>query len=234
MLTTMTEQDWTIVLQVFGASRSRRGDKGRDDRKFLEALHYFAVHNITWRALPAQFGHWNSVWKRFWRLSRAWCSDGFEISCWTGDLVRLAFIIDAHDREIIAWHALANAGISGSMVRDMMLEAVESRFAAIQAPHALEWLTDNGSVYTAHETRAFATALNLVPCFTPIQSPESNGISESFVKTFKRDYVRVNPLPDAIIALRQIAGWFLDYNENHPHSGLKMRSPREFMRAQSP
>ena len=80
------------------------------------------------------------------------------MSCWNGDLVRLAFIIDAHDREIIAWHAVANAGISGSMVRDIMLEAVESRFAAVQAPHAVEWLTDNGSVYTAHETRAFATA----------------------------------------------------------------------------
>src|SRR5437660_8005439 len=52
MLTTMTEQDWTIVLQVFRAARSRRGDKGRNDRKFLEALHYFVVHNITWRALP--------------------------------------------------------------------------------------------------------------------------------------------------------------------------------------
>jgi len=32
----MTESDWTIVLQVFRASRSRRGDQGRDDRKFLE------------------------------------------------------------------------------------------------------------------------------------------------------------------------------------------------------
>ena len=70
MLTTMTEEDWAIVLEVFEASRSRRGDKGRDDRKFLEALHYFVVHNITWRALPAEFGNWNSVWKRFWRLSR--------------------------------------------------------------------------------------------------------------------------------------------------------------------
>ena len=49
----------------------RRGDKGRNDRKFLEALHYFVVHNITWRALPEKFGHWNSVWKRFWRLSRS-------------------------------------------------------------------------------------------------------------------------------------------------------------------
>ena len=70
MLTAMTEEDWTIVLQVFDASRSRRGDKGRDDRRFLEALHYFVVHNITWRALPEKFGHWNSVWKQFWRLSR--------------------------------------------------------------------------------------------------------------------------------------------------------------------
>jgi transposase len=61
MLTTMTEEDWTIVLKVFEASRSRRGDKGRNDRKFLEAPQYFVVHNITWRALPRKFGHWNSV-----------------------------------------------------------------------------------------------------------------------------------------------------------------------------
>ena len=128
------------------------------------------------------------------RSNLRWCSDGFEITCWNGEIVRVAFIIDAHDREIIAWHAVAGAGISGSMVRDMMLEAVEKRFAAIQAPHPLEWLSDNGSAYTARETRDFAAALNLVPCFTPVQSPESNGMSEAFVKTFKRDYVRVNPL----------------------------------------
>ena len=77
MLTAMTEEDWTIVLQVFDASRSRRGDKGRDDRRFLEALHYFVVHNITWRALPEKFGHWNSVWKRFWRLSRTGTFEAF-------------------------------------------------------------------------------------------------------------------------------------------------------------
>ena len=77
MLTAMTEEDWTIVLRVFAASRSRRGDKGLNDRKFLEALHYFVVHNITWRALPEKFGHWNSVWKRFWRLSRSGTFEAF-------------------------------------------------------------------------------------------------------------------------------------------------------------
>ena len=77
MLTTMTEEDWTIVLKVFQASRSRRGDKGRDDRRFLEALQYFVVHNITWRALPEKFGYWNSVWKRFWHLSRSGTFEAF-------------------------------------------------------------------------------------------------------------------------------------------------------------
>ena len=145
-----------------------------------------------------------------------------------------AFVLDAHDREIIAWRAVANTGISGSDIRDMMLEAVEARFGGIRAPHPVEWLSDNGSIYTARETRVFAAQLNLVPCFTPVASPESNGMSEAFVKTFKRDYLRVSPVPDARTALDQIAGWFDDYNENHPHSGLRMRSPREFRRAHQP
>jgi len=59
MLTGMREEDWTTVLAMFKATRSRRGDKGRNDRRFLEALHYFVVHNITWRALPVEYGHWN-------------------------------------------------------------------------------------------------------------------------------------------------------------------------------
>jgi transposase len=64
MLTGMTDADWTRVVEIFRACRSRRGDKGRDDRRFLEAIHDFAVHTITWRALPATFGKWTSIWKR--------------------------------------------------------------------------------------------------------------------------------------------------------------------------
>lgn len=167
------------------------------------------------------------------RSNLRWCSDGLEFTCWNGEIIRLAFIIDAFDREIIAWTAVSGAGISGSDVRDMMLEAVERRFDGMRALHPIEHLSDNGSPYTAKDTRDFAAALNLVSCFTPVRSPESNGMSEAFVKTFKRDYVRVNPLPDAHTALRQIAGWIADYNEIHPHSALRMRSPREFIRAQA-
>ena len=167
------------------------------------------------------------------RSDLRWCSDALEFTCWNGEVIRFAFIIDAFDREIIAWVAVANAGISGSDVRDMMLAAVEKRFGALRAPQAIEHLSDNGSPYTAAETRRFAIALNLTPCFTPVASPQSNGMSEAFVKTFKRDYARINPLPDGKTILNQIAGWIEDYNEIHPHSALKMRSPREFIRAQN-
>ncbi len=121
----------------------------------------------------------------------------------------------------------------GQMVRNMMLECVERRFDAVRAPQPVQWLADNGSAYTAAETVDFATALNLVACFTPVRSPESNGVCEAFVKTFKRAYVRVSPRPDAISVLQQLPAWFEDYNAVHPHSGLRMLSPREFIAQQS-
>ena len=71
MSTHMTEQDWELAVELFRQCLPRRGRKARDDRLFLEALHYFATHNITWRALPERFGLWNSVWKRFCRLLSA-------------------------------------------------------------------------------------------------------------------------------------------------------------------
>src|SRR4051795_6159766 len=77
MLTGMTERDWSVVLEVFDAAQSSRGEPGHDDRKFLEAIHYFTVHSITWRALPSEYGNWNSVWKRFWRLSRSGVFEAF-------------------------------------------------------------------------------------------------------------------------------------------------------------
>lgn len=54
--------------------------------------------------------------------NRRWASDGFEIPCWNGEVVRVAFAIDTHDREVMAWVATIGAGISGEMVRDMMME----------------------------------------------------------------------------------------------------------------
>lgn len=65
LLTKLSDDEWDLVVDIFRQVRSRRGDKGRDDRRFLQALHDFAVHTISWRALPKEFGDWNTIWKRF-------------------------------------------------------------------------------------------------------------------------------------------------------------------------
>jgi len=144
--------------------------------------------------------------------------------------VRILFVLDACDREIITWSAVAQAGISGEMVRDLMVTAVERRFGTTKVPQPVEWLSDNGSAYIAKETADTARALGLTLLFTPVRSPESNGMSEAFVKTLKRDYASITVLPDAATILALLPDWIEDYCEVHPHSGLKFRSPREFIR----
>jgi transposase InsO family protein len=162
------------------------------------------------------------------RSNVRWCSDALEFSCWNGEIVRVAFALDCHDREVIGWVA-TTAGISGEMIRDMMVRCVEQRFGDIRAPQPVQWLSDNGSVFAAYKTINIAVALNLVPCFTPVESPESNGMAEAFVKTLKRDYVRVSPIPNAASALNLIDSWMEDYNTVHPHSRLGYHSPREYI-----
>src|SRR3712207_6313369 len=110
MLTRMTDQDWEIVVQVFRSVRSRRGGKGRDDRTFLEALHYFSVHNITWRALPARFGKWNSIWRRFWRLSQSGVFEAFFDAL--AGLSRTAHLVQMFDATVVRAHVSA-AGAKG-------------------------------------------------------------------------------------------------------------------------
>jgi putative transposase len=59
-----------------------------------------------------------------------------EIPCWDGQVVRVVFALDTCDREVMAWSA-STGGISGEMVRDLMLEAVEKRFKASQTPRPI-------------------------------------------------------------------------------------------------
>ena len=162
-----------------------------------------------------------------------WCSDAFEISCENGERVRVAFALDCCDREAMSFVA-TTGGIGGEEVRDLMVAAVEHRFGRVnRVPRTIEWLTDNGSGYIAHNTRRFARELGLEPRTTPVESPQSNGMAEAFVRTIKRDYVRVSPVPDAHTVLQLLPVWLAHYNEVHPHKALGYRSPREFMTARS-
>lgn len=158
-----------------------------------------------------------------------WCGDTFTIRAWNGEKVEVTFSLDCHDREAMAYVAAVEPTTSCD-VQELLCKTVEHRFGLVErVPQPIQWLTDNGPPFTAQDTRDLADALGLLVCTTPSYSPQSNGMAEAFVKTFKRDYVQVaEDLSTAERILEQLPGWFDDYNEHAPHKGLRMQSPRQY------
>src|SRR5262245_18727527 len=161
--------------------------------------------------------------------NQRWCSDVFLIPCCSGEVLSVAFAIDCHDREVFAWTASPRP-LTGADIRTLMDKALWARFGErmLKVPHAIQWLSDNGPQYTAPASLHYAHELGLVPITTPSYSPQSNGLAEAFVTTFKRDYVDGAELRDAETVLAQLSGWFDDYNIRAPHSALGLRSPAEY------
>ena len=161
-----------------------------------------------------------------------WCSgcplgDALEIRCWNGEMVQIAFALDCHDREALAYVGVARE-LLGVDIEQLMRQAVCYRFGEGESSAPVQWLSDNGGIYTALDTVIVAEGLGLEPITTPAYSPQSNGMSEAFVNTLKRDYVECAMLWDAQTVLQQVPGWFEDYNQRAPHSALGMLSPRQY------
>ena len=117
MSTKMNDEDWAHTLAVFRACLPRRGRKAEDDRRFLEALHFFTVENVRWRALPERFGPWNSVWKRFDRLSKAGVFEAFFDAL--ASMSSSAHLIQMFDSTIVRAHVSA-AGAKGGKKRQAL------------------------------------------------------------------------------------------------------------------
>ena len=100
----------------------------------------------------------------------------------------------------------------------------------LRGPLQRSAVTNGRKLFVDGKTRSFARDIGLEPRTTPLESPQSNGMAEAFVRTIKRDYVRVSPRPDAE-TVRQLPAWIAHYNEVHPHKALGYRSPREFIAA---
>ena len=124
MSTRLDEDDWGHVVSVFRACLPRRGRKADDDRRFLEAIHFFTVENIRWRALPERFGLWNSVWKRFDRLSKAGVFEAFFDTL--AGMSATAHLIQMFDSTVVRAHVSAAGAKGGSRDRRLVGRAAGS------------------------------------------------------------------------------------------------------------
>jgi len=68
----ISDELWALIEQELPSSAGRRGRPWRDHRRTLEAIVWRYRTGCPWRDLPAEFGPWQTLWKRH----RRWSTDG--------------------------------------------------------------------------------------------------------------------------------------------------------------
>ena len=63
----LTDGQWTLIAHLLPGKPGDPGQSGTDNRLFVEGVLWIARTGAPWRDLPAMFGAWNSVFKRFRR-----------------------------------------------------------------------------------------------------------------------------------------------------------------------
>ncbi len=67
----LSDAQWGIIKPFCLGKSTDPGRTGGDPRVFVEAVLWIVRTGAQWRELPEEFGHWNSVFKRFRRWVKA-------------------------------------------------------------------------------------------------------------------------------------------------------------------
>ena len=68
----ISDELWDVIGPVLPSDVGRRGKRWADHRRVLEGIIWRFRVGAPWRDLPADFGPWQTVWKRHYR----WSTDG--------------------------------------------------------------------------------------------------------------------------------------------------------------
>ena len=68
----LSDDQWSRISSLIPGKPGDPGRHGDNNREFIDGVLYVVRAGCPWRDLPADFGNWNSVWRRFNR----WCHGG--------------------------------------------------------------------------------------------------------------------------------------------------------------
>ena len=97
----LSDAQWETIQPLLPAQRPWSGRPRRDHRQVVEGIIYRYRCGIAWRDLPADFGPWQTVWKRH----RAWAADG------TWDRILDALLVRADADGELDWSVAVDSTI---------------------------------------------------------------------------------------------------------------------------
>jgi len=93
---------WARLSPLLPSSDGKQSRPFRDHRKVVEGIIYRERTGCAWRDVPAEFGPWQTVWKRHARFSR----DG------TWDRILTALLAEADDAGMLEWAVSADSTVA--------------------------------------------------------------------------------------------------------------------------
>ncbi len=98
----LTDEMWARIEPLLPPAKGAMGRPMRPHRAVIEGAIYRLRTGIAWRDLPAEFGPWQTVWKRHYRFA----GDG------TWDKVLSALQTAADDRGEVDWRVSVDSTIA--------------------------------------------------------------------------------------------------------------------------
>ncbi|MDV6297419.1 IS5 family transposase [Rhodococcus aetherivorans] len=89
----LTDAQWSLIEPLLPSSDGQRGRPFRDNRRVFERIVYRYQAGIAWRDVPAEFGPWQTLWKRH----RRYDGDG------TWDTILAALLAHADANGLVDW-----------------------------------------------------------------------------------------------------------------------------------
>lgn len=128
----VSDEHWVIIEPFLPSERGRGCRPSHDNRRFFDGMMFALRTAVPWRDLPAEYGNWNSVFRRF----RRWCDLGvFDALLQT--LVELGTTEDWQDQMIdstsVRGHSQAAGAKGGPTRRDLVARAAALRAKSTSA-----------------------------------------------------------------------------------------------------
>ena len=99
----LSDKEWALIGPLLASERGRGCRPAGNNRPFFEGMMWIARTGAQWRHLPAEYGKWNSVFRRY----RRWATTGvFDAMLETlAEVVERDLSADMIDSTVVpSWH----------------------------------------------------------------------------------------------------------------------------------
>jgi putative transposase len=157
--------------------------------------------------------------------NQEWALDFVHDAVECGRTIRVLSAVDAFTRECLALE-VDTCFASRRVTR--VLDAIIAERGMARAIRV-----DNGPEFTSRHFLAWCVERQIELIHIQPGKPTQNGRIEGFHGRLREECLRVSWFQNLFDARRKIAAWRIDYNEQHPHSSLGYKTPKEFAAAQA-